>query len=135
MKKCDECEKEEAVYRDGEHYYCEACAVKSGAVGGSFDGRHFAASPRNTYAVSALIQVLVLLLPFTGLFPPISFFVSQIAAVVAALIIPLILSPKICKKFKIINFLFSPATMIFFLAMTMCYPYMENGVFQIPKQA
>jgi hypothetical protein len=139
MKSCDECEKKEAVYRDGDHYYCEICAVKGGAVKDSFYGRHFAANPRNTYAVSALIQVLILLSPcvlmIATLYTPIFLFISQIAAVIAALIIPLIISPKILIKFKIINFLFSPATIIFSLTMTICYPYMENGVFQFPKQA
>jgi hypothetical protein len=140
MKICGVCFEKVAVIKHEGAYYCKTCALESGVIRNNFYGRNFAASPGNVYAVSALLQVLIIVAAWviTGVTwtarPLISLFIGIVIAVVAAAGVSFFAAPKLLLKYKIMNFLISPAVMIFLLTIWIFGGYIFHGDIPFPKQ-
>jgi uncharacterized membrane protein YkgB len=141
MKICGVCFEKVAVIKHGEAYFCKTCALESGVIKDDFYGRNFAASPGNVYAVSALLQVLIIVAAWlimnvtSPARPLISLFAGITAAVVAAAGVSFFTAPKLLLKYKIMNFLISPAVFIFLITIWLFGGYIFFGDIPFPKQA
>jgi uncharacterized membrane protein YkgB len=140
MKICGICFEKVAVIKHGGDYCCKTCAIKKGVIKDSLYGRHFAASPGNVYAVSALLQVLIIVAAWLIMSvtwtarPLLSLFTGIVIAVFSAAGVSFFAAPKLLLKYKIMNFLISPAVMIFILTIWLFGGYIFHGDIPFPKQ-
>ncbi|MDR0904316.1 MAG: hypothetical protein LBM59_06750 [Ruminococcus sp.] len=136
MKICQVCFDNAPVIKSGGKFYCKNCAIESEVLKDSFYGKNFAASPGSVYAVSALIQILIIVAAYIidSEDPLITLFWGIVAAVIAAAGISFFTAPKLLLKYKIMNFLISPAVLMLLLTLWLFGGYIFHGTIPFPKQ-